>query len=162
MDILIFVDVSDTLLSIDPTNPKAERVSSLKITENYARNKKLPFPVIRYEEITKKAVDVFKDEKDLQAPVVIYQPHINRSTNVRELEVKHPELRSKIQALAGFNIDECFQQGICSSENFTYSPQQARALMLAGEVNMYGALESIVESIRWVAQQKNIVDVAKG
>jgi hypothetical protein len=34
--------------------------------------------------------------------------------------------------------------------------------MLAGEVNMHGAIESIVESIRWVAQQKNILEVAKG
>jgi hypothetical protein len=155
MDILICVDASDNLLSIDPTNPRSARVSSLKIIEDYAHSHKLSFPKIIYDQVMKKSVSIFKDEKNAKVPVVIYMPRIADQKALKELEIKRADLKSKIQQFAGFDIETCFRQGVCASENFTYSSDQAKNVMLMGELNCYSAIDTIIENIKWISQRKD-------
>jgi len=82
-------------------------------------------------------------------------PRIADQKALKELEIKRADLKSKIQQFAGFDIETCFRQGVCASENFTYSSDQAKNVMLMGELNCYSAIDTIIENIKWISQRKD-------
>ncbi len=153
-DLLLLVDASAHLLTIDPQDPKGPRVSELKLCEKYARQHGLPFPAIPSDQMPDAVVSLFK-ENDPKIPVVIYQPRISDQKALKELAARNPALREKIKLVENFDMEQCIDADGCTTKNISYSPKVARQVMLLGELNMYIALDAIKKGI------EHLVDVKK-
>ena len=155
-DLLIFIDASDSLMSLNPENLKGGPIPTLQVVENYARSHKLSFPHLNYGNITKKVVSLFKDENE-KTPVAVYQPRILDRHEMRLLAAKKPGLRPQIEELENFDVERCFKVGTCASQNFTYSVQDARNIMTLGQMNGYLMLDTLIDSINWIAKKRNLI-----
>lgn len=140
-DIMIFLDASKSVID----------AIELRRVEAYARRQGHKFPVIDYKEIGKKVISVFKDEKDLSVPVVIYMPRINDSDLLAQ---QAPGFKVPAGYRADFNIENCVQDEFCGTLNFVYSAEQAQQLTAATEFNMLASKQIIVDAINWVIEHK--------
>lgn len=82
-DILIFIDASGNVATS----------SQLKKVEKYARAKKLKFPRISYKGIAQRAVSIFRNEKDLSVPTVIYIPLVKDTELISQKQKEFPEMK---------------------------------------------------------------------
>ncbi len=134
-DIIIFVDASSDNLGND-----------LRHAEQYARTRNLKFPNINYTDIDKKAFSVFKDEKDPQAPIVIYIPRtVDKMLFADE---RFASLAQEFPGLKTFNMASCIDSGPCTTFNFKYSPEAAKKVVDLGELNMRAAREAFIDAIK--------------
>jgi phospholipase A2 len=141
-DIIIFVDASAGLVG-----------EELRKVELYAQTQNLPFPVIDYTNINKRAVSIFKD-KNPQVPIVIYIPRIVDGLLLEEHK-NDPAIAPLYDVIKDFNIEQCIVNGACNTFNFSYTPEQAHQLIALGECNMHLAKETIIQAIKEkIAQSK--------
>ena len=130
-DIIIFIDASAGVIG-----------EELRKAQSYAITHNLPFPAINYNEIGKHAVSIFKDENNVQAPIVIYIPRIVDHALLEE----HKNDLSVVQLydqLKNFDIEQCIARESCNTFNFSYTADQARSVTALGEFNMLMAREAI-------------------
>lgn len=83
----------------------------LRKAQDYAWRKGLAFPPVDYTDIDKKIVSVFKDDSNLDCPVIVYFPLI-----------KNPEYSDT------FDPRACIESGYCSTFNFEYGEQEVDEL----------------------------------
>lgn len=111
--------------------------------EQYARDKKMPFPAINYANIEKRAMSVFVDANP-KAPIVIYLPRVFDAAlweKVKDL----PEYAQYKQYFNGFNVDECIASSYCNTFNFKYTDFQARQLSAVTEFNIVANKQEIIK-----------------
>ncbi|MEX0849238.1 MAG: hypothetical protein WD055_03340 [Candidatus Dependentiae bacterium] len=143
-DIIVFLDASGGIIG-----------DELKGAENYARAKGLKFPKIDYTNIGKKAISIFKDEKDKEVPVVIYLPKVKDEVLLEQYKGK-ADLAWLVDYLKDFDA-ECagFLSGDCATLKFQYSEFQARQLGALAEFNIRASKDKIVDTIRWWIDKHN-------
>lgn len=144
-DIIIMVDTSNDL----------RRCSELQALERYARDNNLPFPRIDYTDLSHKPVHVFKDEDNLDVPVVIYMPVIK----VNSLWKKHknnPDFADIAAHVDAFNVDLSLSKDTYyHAANFCYKKEKAEQLCAVADFNMRISFDSIKNAIEWVVQKKS-------
>ncbi len=114
-DIIIFVDASAGIVG-----------DELRKAQNYAIVNKLPFPHIDYNEVGKHAVSIFRDENNLQAPIVIYVPRVVDKTLLESYK-DDKRVSQLYDILKNFDIERCIAHESCNTFNFGYTPAQARS-----------------------------------
>lgn len=140
-DILVFMDANDELDHQD-----LERV------EKYARDKKLKFPKIDYNEIGKRVVSIFKDEHDPLVPLVIYLPRYNDKALLKKMK-NNPQYADLIPLLESFDIEHEIQEGYASTANFCYKENEVNQLSGLMEFNVFAARDQIRDAIEWKVKQ---------
>lgn len=143
IDIIIFIDASGGKIP-----------DELVKTEKFAHDQGLKFPRIDYQGIDRRAVTIFKDEKDSEIPVVIYVPRIV-DTALLTREKDNTSFTSYLSYLQGFDIEKCISQEDCNTFNFNYSERQAQSLISLGAFNVHAELARIKEVIGWVIDKKS-------
>ena len=136
MDIIIFVDASGDNLAAD-----------LRHAESYARSHGLKFPAIDFTNIDKKAVSMFRNDADVQTPIVIYIPRILDRTLFSNPNMA--TLAKNFENIKNFDIEACIKSGPCSTFNFAYTSQQALQLTSLGALNMMAAKDIFIEASNW-------------
>lgn len=139
-DVLIFFDFSQKI------------PHSLKSVERYARMKNLKFPVIDYTDIEKRTISVFKDDHDVDVPVVIYMPRITDQQMWKEKKGR-PEYK-KYRILDGFHFEYCLQFGPCRTTNFRYSLFDSQQVMDQMQFNVVANKDKIIQAIKWAVDRK--------
>jgi len=142
-DIIVFLDYSGNV----------ESSSEIKKVEQYARNNKLPFPTINYTGLAQRAVSVFKDENNREAPVVIYMPLIKDKALWNTYKNFSAFTHYK-QYLDTFDPVTCEQEAFCSTFNFKYRPQEFQQVSLQAEFNLKASKDIIAEAINWTVDHK--------
>ena len=128
--------------------------SEMHCVQEYAQKHQLAFPPIDYTAIATNAVNIFKDENNPQAPVVIYIPRIT-DYNFFLHFMDYPEYAPLIAQLNMFNVEQCMQSGSCSTFNFEYTIEDANRVALLGQLNFSFAYQTIIDAIHWKIQQHN-------
>lgn len=142
-DIIIFVDASS-----------GNFTDELRNVEKYAQLKKYKFPPIDYTNLDSKGVSLFIDKKDPQAPVVIYIPRVVDEDLISKMKSQamqqaQPAFKDVIPLIENFNVEVCLRNGPCSTFNFKYSEEEARALAALGMFNMMAAKDAVVQALNW-------------
>jgi len=143
MDILIFLDISAGV----------DGAPELRGVEKYARTHKLKFPVIDYTDISKKAISIFKDDKDPEVPIVIYMPRI-RDQVLWEKEHNNPAVAKYEQQIETFDPERCSAEGFCGTTNFAYTIKQVQKLSYQMAFNMVTSKDMIIDAITFKISQK--------
>jgi phospholipase A2 len=124
-EILIFLDAS-----------KGEHMGSqLKKVAEYAQKHNRPFPNIDVENIDKKTINIFKDENNKEAPIVIYMPAISDNNS-------------------SFDLHYETNHGFADTKNFQYTPEHSTLVMNQTEFNMLVNKDKIIETINWCIDRK--------
>lgn len=146
-DIIIFFDGSREI------KESGLVVNQLRLTEQYARRKKLKFPVIDYASLHKKGISIFRDDKDPSVPVVIYLPRLNVAPDAKDSgvlsfwdQLTKPEF-AKYTEVKNFDLETCNEDGDCNTLNFKYTEKNARLLSMAAEFNIIAAKDIITKAI---------------
>jgi len=142
-DVIIFLDASASV----------KKGEVLKQVERYARLHNLDFPYINYKGIDKRAISVFKNELDPEAPVVIYMPRINDPMFAAALA--KPEYAHYASYLRGFDMEHCVANDCCNTMNFEYDFNEAMRVTKLTEFNMLMCKDAIANAIRWVIDQRS-------
>jgi phospholipase A2 len=136
-DIIIIIDASSGNLS-----------SELKNVENYARLKQLPFPKIDCQDIETKAISIFKDEMNSQAPLVIYMPRVI-SKQLIDRYRNNREFKSLIELIEHINLEQYLETGPFCIRNFAYTHHHVQQLSAIARFNMLTSKDTIVKEINW-------------
>lgn len=142
-DIIIFLDASKSVT----------QGAQLRKVQNYAQSHGLKFPPIDYTAIDTRTISVFKDENDLDTPVIIYMPRIT-DQKLWNANKDRTEFTRYAKALTDFDVEHCMKAH-CSTFNFTYTADQARQLTYVTEFNMKVNKNEILNAIRWVIARKS-------
>lgn len=134
-DIVIFVDASGDDIGKD-----------LKATADFARSKGFKFPPIDYTAAIKRVPTMFKDDRDHQAPIVIYVPRILDQQLVNEKR-SQPGFKDIIPAVESLNVEQCIKSGPCSTFNFKNTEAQARAMTGLGMINMMAIKDLFAQAV---------------
>ena len=119
----------------------------IKISD-YAQTHNLPFPSIDFNNIDKKTISIFKDEKDSSKPIVIYMPRISDKA-LWETYKLNPEFAQ--YNLSGFDLDYETNEGFCETQHFQYTPENSALVMNQTEFNMLVNKNIIIEAINsWI------------
>jgi cytosolic phospholipase A2 len=132
VDIIIMLDVSEKVHT-GKGSPDLHKLQSL------VQSRGLPFPNIDFNNINKKAITVIADDKNTNAPIIIYLPAVKNE--------KHPEwgdLASEV--LTTF-----------ASANFTYSKKDYERLIKIVRANVVDNKDKIIEAIKQKVAQKKAI-----
>lgn len=134
-DIVIFVDASGDDIGRD-----------LKATADFARSKGFKFPQIDYTAVTQRVPTMFKDDRDPQAPIVIYVPRIvdRQLINAKR---NQPGFKEIIPTIENLNVEDCIKSGPCSTFNFKNTEAQARAMTGLGMINMMAIKDLFAQAV---------------
>jgi len=137
-----FGDAPDILFIFDAGSSIS--YNELKRLVDYARYNGLKFPKIEYFEAGKQIMAVFKDDHDLEVPVVIYMPRVNGISLVQK---SHYKLwyDNYLDLLDGFDIEKAISSGFAGTFNFNYTKRQTRQLIAATEFNIVYVADKIKE-----------------
>ncbi len=141
-DILIFLDYSANIAGAE----------ELQKTYAYAKKHNLPFPEIDFTDIDTKAISIFKDENNPDAPVVMYLPLVQDKLVWNELK-EQEEWHDYISMLEGFDPETCTKDDYCSTFNFDYQEDESQRLMALTEFNMKASKQKILDAIAWVLEK---------
>jgi hypothetical protein len=144
-DVIIFLDGSATLIG----------APELRLTEAYAREHMLKFPLINYEGIDSRAISVFKDERDPTVPVVIYMPFVKDYELWQHYRKNAPVNDRYVKILDDFDPLLCIADEFCSTFNFSYSKEQSEKIITQAEFNMEQSKRIIFDAIKWAIEHKN-------
>ena len=115
---------------------------------DYAQKHNLPFPPINFDNIDKKTISIFKDEKDSSKPVVIYLPRISDEKLWEENRLK-PEFAE--YNLSGFDLDYETNKGFCETQHFQYTLEHSSLVMNQTKFNMLVNKDAIIKEINsWI------------
>lgn len=136
-DIIILLDASAGTMGAE----------LIKVNE-YAKKHSLPFPTIDFDNIDKKTISIFKDEKDTSKPIVIYMPRISDKA-LWETHKLDPEFAH--YNLSGFDLDYETNEGFCETQHFQYTPENSTLVMNQTEFNMLVNKNIIMKAINsWI------------
>ncbi len=109
----------------------------LYLAEKYAQRKGIKFPHINYEGIDQKPISIFKDDNDVETPIIIYFPRIKNCNY-------DPH----------FDPDYCVSEDYCNTFNFAYSKEQVKQLCGLAEFTVINQHEVIQNTIKEVLVNK--------
>ncbi len=138
IDVLIFIDASHKLQALD-------------MAHAYAHARKLPFIHEKFDSSKDSVVTVYASQT--KGPTIIYQPLIVDEKALRMISLTQPELKAYAQDLKKLNIYKCIGQGVCASDNFVYSADQAQKLINLGQINILSAKDKIISALRQTANK---------
>ncbi|HSC24828.1 MAG TPA: hypothetical protein VLB80_01255 [Candidatus Babeliales bacterium] len=116
-----------------------------------AKKHNLHFPEIDLTDIDKKTISIFKDEKNTNAPVVIYMPRISD----KELwEKNKTNSEFKNYQLSGFDLNHETDHGFCATKHFHYTPEHSSQVMDQTMFNMITSKQAIIDTLNWVIDRK--------
>jgi phospholipase A2 len=142
----------DMLLFFDFSQDIAGGVS-LRDAEKYARENGLKFPVIDYAQIDKRAISVFRDDTDLEVPVVVYMP---RTRDERVMGyLKKPAYADYKKLLENFDVQACINDGTCDMFNFNYSRNKMDQLSGFAEFTIQVLAPAIIHEIMGIIERKS-------
>lgn len=128
----------------------------LKKVERYAREHKLKFPPINYENIDRRTISVFVDKEDPTVPAIIYMPQYKDEKSWMMYKKYRAEPGDEyVESLDSFSPKQC-KKGACSTLNFKYSEEDARKLVMLAEFNMKENRQRIKEVFNWVIENRSV------
>ncbi len=142
-DIIIFVDASRRL----------ENAPHFQKVEQWAREHNQPFPKIDYADINKKAMSVFIDKDNKDAPVVVYMPWIKDEQLFESIQ-KDPAFSTYIPYLKDFDPYWALHHSFADTRNFKYNDQQARQVSYLMESNLLASKKTLADTINWVIENR--------
>jgi len=127
----------------------------IKRLVDYADYNGLKFPRIEPFEPGKQIINIFKDDEDLDVPVVVYLPRVN---GISLLQKSHNKkwYDYYFGLLNEFDIDEAISSGFANTFNFSYSKRQAEQLMAATEFNMIAVSDVIKDVMKKRIEAKRV------
>jgi hypothetical protein len=151
-DIIVLLDGSDTV----------KTVNELQKLEAYARTHGLKFPPIDYTHAGKKAISIFKDERDPACPLVIYIPCINDNTIHHQFDEPwfqawwaKKEYPLSITALKQFDTQKCIEKDVCKTFNFEYPREKSELMVRLVECNILVHKDAIFNAVAWKLGQRS-------
>lgn len=138
MDILIVCDASASLAE--------ESTKEFGYLISYAEAAGLPFPKISldaYPDLSKKAMTVFEDSSNPDAPIVIYLPMCRDAERMQRPEMLGLEYAS----LKTFNPAFCIKK-VCSTFNFKWPVAVSKSLSKLMEYNLVSNIDTIKSVIK--------------
>jgi cytosolic phospholipase A2 len=144
-DVIIVIDVSENI-----TDAK-----DLKKMEEFAKNKKLPFPpVSNYVGLDKKTMSVFRDTKNSQVPIIIYMPRVKDLETWKNYR-DHPHFVQYKSYLEAFDMNKCIEDG-CGTFDLMYKETTALQVQKLGEFNLRASIDKIKAIINDLIEKKSI------
>ena len=119
----------------------------LQLLVDYAKENGLKFPNIDPFELDKHVISVFKDDNDIQVPVVVYMPRINGLNLLMRSNYKG-WYDYYLNLLDGFDVDQACLSGFAKTFSFDYTPAQAETLVAMTEFNVISVSNKIKEIMR--------------
>jgi len=120
---------------------------------DYAKYNGLKFPNVKYFDVGKQVMAAFKDEHDVDVPVVVYMPRINGISLVQKKQYK-AWYDYYVNLLEGFDIEKAIDSGFASTFNFNYSKREAEQLVAMTEFNVLLVADLIKDVMRDRIDQK--------
>jgi len=114
---------------------------------DYAKYNGLKFPEIEEFEVGKQIMTVFKDDDDLEVPVVVYMPRVNGINMVQRHHYKF-WYDYYLEVLEGFDLEKAIASGFANTYNFNYTYRQAEQLVAAAEFNLLAVSDKVKEVMR--------------
>ncbi|MFC1843141.1 hypothetical protein ACFLYU_05790 [Candidatus Dependentiae bacterium] len=123
------------------------KFKELQLWMNYADYNGLKFPKIEKFEVGKQIIKVFKDDSDLDVPVVVYLPRINGIQLIQKNNYKN-WYDYYLELLDGFDIEKVTSSGFAKTFNFKYTEKQAETLIAMTEFNIIAVEDKVKEIMR--------------
>lgn len=142
---------ADIIIVIDASSAVPDE---FVLVEQYAKKHGLAFPTINYTGIDKKAISIFKDERNPSVPVVIYLPLIIDRQLWNSIKDK-PDFKQYYMYLEHFNLKNCIANEQCGTFNFTYNEWQARQMAAVMECNVRACSGIILKEIEALIARKS-------
>ena len=139
-DILIFLDAS-----------AGDIGGELHKAAAYAEKHKLPFPTINSDNLDKKTISIFKDENNINSPLVIYMPRISNRELWEENKLK-PEFAP--YNLSEFDLDYESNNGFAETKHFQYAQNDSTRIINQTKFNMCATKDTIIKEINWHIDRK--------
>jgi len=138
-----FGDAPDIIFIFD-AGSSGGSYEEMKRLVNYAKYNGIKFPKIDYFEPGKQIMSIFKDDDDLDVPVVVYMPRINGFSHVQKSRYR-AWYDYYLELLDDFDMEKAVSSGFATTFNFDYTKQQAEQLMAATEFNIVYVAEKVKE-----------------
>ncbi|MFC1841923.1 hypothetical protein ACFLYA_02515 [Candidatus Dependentiae bacterium] len=119
----------------------------LKLLVDHAKYNGLKFPKIEECRLDKNIISVFKDDNDIEVPVVVYLPRINGINFVPKSQCK-AGYDYYAGLLKRFDVERAVSSGFAMTFNFDYTPKQAETLIAMTEFNIIAAADKIKEVMK--------------
>ena len=138
-------DAPDIIFVFDAGQPL--KFKELQVLVEYAEYNGLKFPQIEKYEIDKQIIAVFKDDTDLDVPVIVYMPAVNGMGLIQKNSYKE-KYNYYLDLLDGFDIEKASASGFAHTFNFNYTEREAETLMAMTEFNILAVEEKIKEIMK--------------
>ncbi|TSU37063.1 Cytosolic phospholipase A2 beta [Bagarius yarrelli] len=146
---------ADVILCLDYSWAK-DHLLSLKETQKYCNEHKLPFPKIdfnKYKSQPKEEAYVFEDESNPDAPIVVLFPLVNASFK----EFKEPGVkRSGKKDMEDGNIDVSSSRSPYATSHLTYTPEDFQKLLNLTNYNVLNNEEHITYALKKALNKKGL------
>jgi len=114
---------------------------------DYAKYHGLKFPKIEPYEVDKHVISVFKDDDDIEVPVVVYMPRLNGLSLLMRNNYKG-WYDYYLDLLDGFDIDQACSSGFADTFNFDYTKREAETIVAMTEFNVISVSNKIKEIMK--------------
>jgi len=121
--------------------------NELQAMINYAKYNGLKFPKIEQFEVGKSVISVFKDDEDLEVPVIVYMPRVN-GVNLLDKQDYLGIDKYYLDLLKGFDIEKAVSNGFAKTFNFEYTKKDAETLMAMTEFNITSVDQKIKQLMK--------------
>lgn len=128
----------------------------LQLMVDYAKYHGLKFPNIEFFEVDKHVISVFKDDDDIEVPIVVYMPRINGLTLLKRNNYRG-WYDYYLDLLDGFDIEKACASGFANTFNFDYTERQAETLIAMTEFNIISVANKIKEIMKDRIEEKRRV-----
>jgi len=119
----------------------------LQMLVDYAKYHGLKFPNIEPCEVDKHIISIFKDDDDIEVPVVVYMPRLNGLSLLTRNNYKG-WYDYYLDLLDGFDIEQACNSGFAETFNFDYTPKEAETIVAMTEFNIISAAETIKKTMK--------------
>ncbi|KAF4084373.1 hypothetical protein AMELA_G00127920 [Ameiurus melas] len=146
---------ADVILSLDYSWVE-DRLQTLKETQKYCSDHKLPFPNIdfsKYKSEPTREVYVFEDEKNPDAPIVIHFPLVNIS--FKEYKAPGVNRRGKKDLDEG-NIDVSSNSSPYNTMNITFQSEDVQRLVDLASYNIVNNREIVQNALKKALNKKSL------
>jgi len=120
---------------------------NIKKVVDYAKSEGLKFPEIKHFDVGKQIMFVFKDDKNLDVPVVVYMPRIN-GINLVKLDTHKPWYDYYMEILDGLDLTKEVDSGFAHTRRFKYTRENAEKVIAAAEFNLLAVTEKIKDIMK--------------
>jgi hypothetical protein len=139
-DILIFFDASSGVSNLKTNVVEAAR--ELNKAKEYAEKHHLDFPSIT--EVLPEIINIYKDEKNNKAPVVIWIPCTFDAIKYATITADD----KRFTTIKNFDFSKCINT-FCATTNFRYTAAQSEQLITLGQFCAHACQHEIIEAIAW-------------